>query len=236
MRFGTYEQAEQDAELDPSCLPTLSPDTDIDPNIVPSLYTAVPISVADGGGARANMLLRRQAFDSNGVVYANLRLESRHVSPHLRPYLPLLSNVLGSVGAGELDYRQQSLAVERCCGGVSVSLSRTPPFFGDATQIHEGLLLQTYGLAGPGHFERGLELLRDIVCAPRLDDVPRLRTLIGSIAQRKSGSLTRRGHSIALSDACAPINAFNAGSNENAGLPQVCEFACTCACACACVV
>ena len=213
-------EKEQDAELDPSCLPTLSVN-DIDPAILP-LRRSTQVFSAGGHSersARANVRVRQQPFDSNGVVYANLRLDSRHVSPHLKPYIPLLARVLGSVGAGDMGYREQALAIEQCCGGISVSVSRSASPFADSSQVHEGLMLQTYALER--NFDQTLDMLHQIICAPRLDDVPRLRTLISSIAQRMSGSITRRGHSLALSDACASINVFNSSSNVAAGIPQV---------------
>ena len=209
-------QREQDAQVDPSCLPSLSV-SDIDPTITPVRHEMS--SFTSGKAAESKIRLRKQPFDSNGVVYARLRLDARHVSAHLRPYLPLLCKVLGSVGAAEQDFREQSRQIEQTCGDISVSLSRFPSRFADSSQVHDGIVFRTYALAR--NFDKSLSLLKDIICSPRLHDVQRLRTLIGITAQTMSTSLTRRGHAIALSDAMASVNYFNEMSNESSGLPQV---------------
>eukprot|EP01052_Picozoa_sp_SAG31_P053446 SAG31_NODE_13708_length_852_cov_0.978752_1_plen_263_part_10 len=96
--------AMQDEEADPSCLPTLTP-ADI-PRA--GTYTDVENSTING--------VPTQWCDqpTNGVIYIKLWFDAKQLPEELRPLFPLFSTMLGSVGAGGLDYRELAASLEAC--------------------------------------------------------------------------------------------------------------------------
>jgi len=183
----------QDAKEDLSCLPCLSM-----ADIAQELPTYDVQELELSGGVPAQL----SAQPTNGVAYFRALLGTQEVSPELRPYLPLFTSVLTSMGAGQYDHRQLHTQIDLCSGGFSTSLhvQERPT---SLASVGEAVLIGSHCLER--NASRMLDLWAQIFNELRTDDDERLRVLVNMLASDAINGVAFRGHAYAMGSAAASI-------------------------------
>ena len=160
--------------------------------------------------------LHSYASGTNGLYYNQVLIEVPQALLNTK-LLSLYVSLVGSVGAGDLDYlelQQQQTAVS---GGVSLSSSlRTS--INDQGNISAYLVLSTKALT---HKLEAIQLLRDAFISLRLDESDRIIELLQQRKSRWQSRLSGSGHAYAMQIASRSYSALAQHEYEHTGLPAL---------------
>jgi Zn-dependent M16 (insulinase) family peptidase len=153
---------------------------------------------------------------TNGLYYNQVLIEVPQALLNTK-LLSLYVSLVGSVGAGDLDYlelQQQQTAVS---GGVGLSSSlRTS--INDQGEISAFLVLSTKALT---HKLEAIQLLRDSFISLRLDEADRILELLQQRKSRWQSRLSGSGHAYAMQTSSRAYSALAQHESEHTGLPAL---------------
>ncbi|MCB1813285.1 MAG: insulinase family protein [Candidatus Competibacteraceae bacterium] len=182
-----------------------------DPELLPRVEVAdVPtdLHIAEGyHQALGTTPATWYAQGTNGMVYEQCIIELPDLTPEQRELLPIYTLCLSEVGLGEQDYlavQARQAAVTGGLGAHSVVRSRLH----DTQQVQGAVVLAGKALAR--HQAALAELMVAMLASPRFDEQGRIRELLGQLLAQRESSVTRAGHSLAMTAASA---AFSPVSN-----------------------
>ncbi|HEB29112.1 MAG TPA: peptidase M16, partial [Porticoccus sp.] len=135
---------------------------------------------------------------TNGLVYQQIILPLPALTAKQLDLLPIYSNCLTELGAGDKDYLATQLWQSQICGGISAYASaRGMP---NNEQILTGhLTLSSKGLVR--NQSAMTELMQGTLEQVRFDELPRIRELIAQTRASREASVTGSGHSLAMTAA-----------------------------------
>jgi len=157
--------------------------SDLDPNHKP-----IPLAVEDDGGAR---VLFHDLF-TNGIVYLDLGLDLRTLPIELLPYAGLFGQTLLELGTETEDFVKLSQRIGRTTGGISPRELISPVRNSDATAAW--LVLR--GKATQENAAELLNILRDVLLMPRLDNPERFRQIVLESKAGMEAGLAPMGHRV----------------------------------------
>ncbi|MDX2465212.1 MAG: insulinase family protein [Porticoccus sp.] len=142
--------------------------------------------------------LTSYAAGTNGLVYQQIILPLPELSEQQINLLPIYSNCLTELGAGNKDYLATQLWQSQICGGIHAYASaRGLP--GNEQALAGHLTLSAKGLAR--NQSSLTELMHGTLEQVRFDELPRIRELIAQTRARRESSVTGSGHSLAMTAA-----------------------------------
>tara|TARA_R110001592_G_scaffold363341_1_gene684389 strand:+ start:245 stop:3175 length:2931 start_codon:yes stop_codon:yes gene_type:complete len=142
--------------------------------------------------------LTSYAAGTNGLVYQQIILPLPELSEQQINLLPIYSNCLTELGAGDKDYLATQLWQSQICGGIHAYASaRGLP--GNEQVLAGHLTLSAKGLAR--NQSSLTELMQGTLEQVRFDELPRIRELIAQTRARRESSVTGSGHSLAMTAA-----------------------------------
>lgn len=156
------------------------------------------------------------ASGTNGLYYNQVLIEVPQALLDTK-LLSLYVSLVGSVGAGDVDYlelQQQQTAVS---GGVGLSSSlRTS--IDDQGKISAFLVLSTKALT---HKLEAIQLLRDAFISLRLDESDRIIELLQQRKSRWQSRISGSGHAYAMQTSSRTFSALAQHEYEHTGLPAL---------------
>ena len=185
----------QERKEDVNCLPCLKVEE------VAKDHERVQLKEATVEGFFVNTSLQA----TNGVTYLRLVLDASHLSSKSMSYLSLFCNLLTSMGAGHLNFREQAQQMELFTGGLHAS-----PLISDhpshPNQLQTAILLSSHCL--DRNVPKMLELWSDIFSSLSLTDHNRLSVLLSSLAADSAAVLSHNGHRFAMKHSSSSLNYY----------------------------
>jgi len=156
---------------------------------------------------------------TNGMVYLKTAIDLHGVPEHLRPYLPLFTSCLSSMGAGELDVRQLAQELKLKTGDIGVSAGAMNSVDG----MENGYRFQM--TVGSSCLVRNLssmfELYNMVLREPNFRFPDRLESIVSDFAYSEASSVVDSGHKYAMEFAAANFSPSHAIGEQLSGLAQV---------------
>ena len=190
-----------------------------DPEILPRVgISDVPAELPIATG-RAQALGRTPATwyaqGTNGMVYQQVIIDLPDFQPELRELLPIYSICLSEVGLGTQDYLQVQSRQAAVTGGLSAHCMVRSRLH-DTQQVRGALVLAGKALA---RNQTALaELMTQTLAQARFDETGRIRELLAQLLAQREASVTRAGHSLAMTAATAGFSPIAALSHRWDGL------------------
>ncbi|XP_072181122.1 presequence protease, mitochondrial-like [Diadema setosum] len=199
---------EQKKEEDLTCLPSLKVN-DIDRKVIRTSVEAREI---------AGVHVQCCEQPTNGITYFRAMLTPSNIPEELQIYLPLFSNIITKMGAGDLNFREFAQREELKTGGIT-AFRRIAQFHSDIMQYEQGIGMFSFCL------DRNLQEMFDLLCSvftsPRLEDKEHLTTLVRMEAADLSSSLTNMGHAYAMKRASSSLSPSGRLHEIASGMSQV---------------
>ncbi|XP_067935446.1 presequence protease, mitochondrial-like [Watersipora subatra] len=207
-RKGQQLAENQMKEEDLACLPTILI-SDIDPN---ATRTALTHTTLDG------VAVQLSEQPTNEVVYFHSLTDMSDLPSHLKPFIPLFCSLATRMGAGDMDYKQQSQQIDRYTGGLSIShhLSTSPL---DHSLVQQTLHLSSFCLKN--NLTPMFDLWSDIFNSLHLEDMERLSMLLKMDAASMVSSISHRGHQYAMTHSASSLSEVNRLREVMGGMTQV---------------
>ena len=158
-----------------------------------------------------------------GVCFVDLCFDISELPTDLIPHLPFFSNFLSRTGAAGKDYLEMAEAELACSGGIGASVSSISS---TATSIDEyRLLLKTNGYCLEEDLSEMLELMKNRLFSPQLDNAERIIMVASELAEHARSALIPKGHVFASMTAQAGLSAASYASNLLHGIPVLQQVA-----------
>ena len=195
-----------------------------DLSILPKVGLAdIPVDLKIQTGETSTLKLGEQtaplysyAAGTNGLYYNQVIIEVPQALLNSK-LLSIYVSLVGSVGAGDVDYlelQQQQTAVS---GGVGLSSSlRTA--INDQGKISAFLVLSTKALV---HKLEAIQLLHDAFIHLRFDETDRIMELLQQRKSRWQSRLSGSGHAYAMQTSSRDLSALAQHEYEHTGLPAL---------------
>lgn len=155
---------------------------------------------------------------TNGIVYQQVILDLPELTAETREHLPILIGAMTDLGVGTEDYLTTQMRQASLTGGISAGLSISAPIddplSASAKMVLSGKALNRNGVALS-------QLLQDTLFDVRVDEIERLRELIGMWRASSEQSLTSNGHALAMTAAVAHKGRSATWAHQNGGLQGV---------------
>ncbi len=155
---------------------------------------------------------------ANGLTYVQLAVDLNRLDGDLIEYLPLYTEALRKMGAGDDDYAAMAEREAAACGGVSASVS-IPGHFDDPDHVQTYLLMGTRGV--DDKLPRMLDILEDRLLRCDFTDEERLRNIIRQGAVHRHANLVPAGNTFATLYAQRNLSRNAALSERVGGVTQV---------------
>lgn len=155
---------------------------------------------------------------TNGLAYIRGLVDASRLPDDLQIYVPLFISFLFHMGAGNRDYRALSHDMELHTAGMGMDFMTYHPK-GDLDNFAS--VVRFSGSSLERKVPQLFELYRDVLSAPRFDDLDRLLNLIIRSAGSASSSLQDSGVSFALSRSTAHVLPSAALTDVHGGVPFV---------------
>lgn len=140
---------------------------------------------------------------TNGLVYHQVFYPLPPLSDEDAQRVPLLSGMLGDLGAGQHSYLELQDRISAVSGGVhAFSLLRGNTIDTQQVQGYFGFSSKALN----ANQAAMSQLLHDVITAPRFDEQERIRELIAQYRSRIEQGITGGGHSLAMAAACSGMN------------------------------
>ncbi|CAG2114422.1 unnamed protein product, partial [Medioppia subpectinata] len=200
---------------DASVLPTLSVKKDISRNFNATNIETTKI---------LNAGIQWSAQPTNGITYFNaiMKPKPKAFPRHLVPYLPVFSQLVTKLGAGELDRKQLDQEIQMRTGGLQMSthVSDHPSEF---DLYEKGLIISSHCL--DRNVEQMFKLWTDIFNRIRFDDdYDHLSQLIRMCSAELAQSLPHYGHKYAMQRSAASLGGSYKFRELTSGLSSVSHF------------
>ena len=196
------EQAElkeyQDKELDYECLPTVSL-SDISREVVPTDRETRTIG---------NVKVHFYDQPTNGISYVRVKANLKNLPERLRVFLPMFSELLGSIGTKSTRYDAFNNKMLNCSSGLSVSVdkfSNTEDHL-DLLDRHEQIMVSTGFL--DRNTEKAFECLSEILATPNFDEPGNISDLVKMQAINLQNGIGTKGLQYARSYSSSGLKAF----------------------------
>ena len=155
---------------------------------------------------------------TNGLVYQQLIMDLPTLSDDEILLLPLLTQAITEVGAGELDYLQTQQKQSLICGNISsYSTIRS-------ALENEQNTLGYWSISGKALARNGAafsDLIQDTLLNARFDEHRRIKELISQNKMRKEQSITGHGHNLAMGLATSGMAPSAKVAYQVGGLPSI---------------
>lgn len=155
---------------------------------------------------------------TNQVSYFRALIDTSHVPQHLKPYIPIFTDVLTQMGAGDLSFADFDTATELSTGGLGVSAHLSEDN-NDTNKFSESILISSHCL--DRNIDKMFHLWSLIFQDPHLSDVQRLSTLLKMAANDTVNSISSRGHSYAMASAASNLQPSSALMETYGGMTHV---------------
>ncbi len=153
---------------------------------LPRQNAVIPMAAGDIGGTR----VFTHDLDTSGIVYLDIGLDLRTLTPDLIPHLTLFRRAILETGAGKADFVELSQRIDRSTGGISpVTWTST---ITDGSRAAAWLFLRAKAM--PEKAGEMLAILRDVLLEPRLDDHERITQLGRELKAGLESQLIPGGH------------------------------------------
>ena len=160
--------------------------------------------------------LYNYASGTNGLYYNQVIIEVPQALLNSK-LLSIYVSLVGSVGAGDLDYLEVQQLQTAVSGGVGLSSSlRTT--INDQGKISAFLVLSTKALV---HKLEAIQLLHDAFISLRFDETDRILELLQQRKSRWQSRLSGSGHAYAMQTSSRDLSALAQHEYENTGLPAL---------------
>jgi Zn-dependent M16 (insulinase) family peptidase len=160
--------------------------------------------------------LYNYASGTNGLYYNQVIIEVPQALLNSK-LLSIYVSLVGSVGAGDLDYLELQQLQTAVSGGVGLSSSlRTT--INDQGKISAFLVLSTKALV---HKLEAIQLLHDAFISLRFDEIDRILELLQQRKSRWQSRLSGSGHAYAMQTSSRDLSALAQHEYENTGLPAL---------------
>ncbi|MCH8532395.1 MAG: insulinase family protein [Saccharospirillum sp.] len=153
---------------------------------------------------------------TNGLAYQQWYLPLPVLSEKELTLLPLYTQLLTELGAGDKDYLQMQQWQAARTGSVGLSSQIRNPV-NSADSVAGYLVLG--GRALVRHLDELTQILTQHWTRPRFDEASRVRDLLTQMSARRQQSVTGQGHVLAMQSASAYHNRANALGYSMGGLP-----------------
>ena len=160
----------------------------------------------------------RNAIFANGINHLLVALELNGLDRELIPYLPLYSQVVAKMGAGEDDYVKMARRISSYTGGLSFR-HVCGQHLEDPNRILLDGLFSVRFLDGAA--EPALAILKDFIFSADPTAKDRLRDVLIQLRASHRTSLAERGMSIAAARAARTLGPAGVVSDLTEGLTQV---------------
>ncbi|CBL44948.1 peptidase m16-like [gamma proteobacterium HdN1] len=180
-----------------------TPNADLLPKVglsdVPS-HTPMPQEIV----AESNIgTITRYDQGTNGLVYHQVFYPMPALNEDDARRLPLLTMLLGDLGAGTQSYLELQDRISATSGGVS-AFTVLRSSIDNTQQAHGQFVFSSKALKA--NQEAMGSLLHDIITGTRFDEQSRIRELIAQYRSRIEQSITNGGHSLAMAAASSGLN------------------------------
>ncbi|MCD4706154.1 MAG: insulinase family protein [Candidatus Sabulitectum sp.] len=154
-----------------------------------------------------------------GVCYADLCFDMSELPTELIPHLPFFSSFLTRTGAAGMDYLEMAEVELRCSGGLGASVTSMSS---TATSINEfRLLLKTGGHCLEEDLQGMLEVIKNRLFSPELDNADRIIMVASELAEHARSALIPKGHVFASMKAQEGLSAASYTNNLLHGIPAL---------------
>ncbi|MCG8535583.1 MAG: insulinase family protein [Pseudomonadales bacterium] len=161
------------------------------------------------------------ARGTNGLVYQQVLYDLPELSQEQLQMLPLVTRLVGELGAGNDDYLTIQDRLSAISGGV-YGFSVLKGTINNEQDV-KGLLAFS-GKALKRNGQALSDLMHQIIEQPRYDELEHLRELVAQQRARLDQSITGQGHSLAMMAACSGMNASAHLSHQVGGLAGICAI------------
>ncbi len=158
------------------------------------------------------------AKKTNGMVYQSIVSELPALPADLVDLLPLFCDCLTEVGCGHRNYLQTAEWQAAISGGLYARIS----WRGHLTDVQK--IRAFFSLSGKALVRNQAaltELLRETLIHARFDELTRLRELIAQLRVSQEGSITQRGHHLALAACVSGLSPSGLLSHRWHGLASI---------------
>lgn len=162
--------------------------------------------------------LHRYQQGTNGLVYQQIVTPIPELGDELLPLLPLYTQMIGDLGAGDRDYLAIQNEITANTGGIG-SFSTLRGSISNEQQT-KGYLAYS-GKALNRNSGRLAELLQQLVQQARFDELERIRELIAQQRAHAEQSLTGNGHMLAMAAAASKLSPANHLAHRLSGLAGI---------------
>ncbi len=153
---------------------------------LPPRNAVIPMETGEAGGTR----VFTHELDTNGIIYLDIGLDLRTLTPDLVPYLAIFRRALLETGAGKADFVELSQRIDRSTGGISPSTWTSA--ITDKPGTAAWLFLRAKAM--PDKAGEMLAILRDVLLEPRLNDSDRITQLARELKAGMESQLVPGGH------------------------------------------
>jgi len=181
----------------------VSPDPDV-----------LPTTESDVGG---RPFLGTELF-ANGLSYAQLAIDVGGLDGDLIEYLPLYTEALRKMGAGDDDYLAMAAREAAACGGIGASIS-IPGHFDDPDRVQMHLVVSTRGL--DEKLPEMLDVLEERLLRCDFSDMSRLADILRQGCVHRHENLVPAGNRFATLYAGRGLSRNSALSEQVGGVTQV---------------
>ncbi len=193
-----------------------------DPEVLPKVgLEDIPAEMHIAQGDSGSLAGRPASYypqGTNGLIYQQVVSDLPHLEDAQLDMLVVYTNVLTQLGCAEQDY----LAIQALQSSVSGGVHATSSMRGGIADVQ----------AVKGHFVLSgkalvrnhaalSELMRDILVAPRFDELKRIRELVAQQRARREQSVTGNGHGLAMLAASAGLSSGAALAHRLRGLAGI---------------
>jgi Zn-dependent M16 (insulinase) family peptidase len=155
---------------------------------------------------------------TNGLVYQQVAHQLPELPDQHLPLLPILTHLVGEVGAGSDDYLQIQDRLSACTGGVSAFTSLRG-------RIDDEQQVKGYWFVSGKALNRNAAPLTDLIhqlsTQMRFDELERIRELVSQFRARVDQGITGNGHSLAMTAACSAMNPAAQLAHQLSGLAGI---------------
>jgi presequence protease len=131
---------------------------------------------------------------TNNIVYLNLWFDMRTVPEDKIPYISLLTNLLGKMDAGTLDYEKLDKALNINTGGFDASISAYLPGHNDNNLLPE---FRVQMKTSNDKLDTAMSLLSTILTGTRFDNKDRLLELLKRHQSQVESNMMQNGYGVA---------------------------------------
>ena len=164
------------------------------------------------------------AQPTNGITHFNaiLKPKGNDLPKHLVPFLPLFSQVMTKLGAGNMDRKQLDQEINLRTGGLDVSV-HVSDHTSHLDLYEKGLIISSYCLER--NIEKMFKLWTDLFTRIRFeDDFEYLLQLIKMCSSELTMSIANNGHKYAINRSSSSLGGASKFRELTSGLSSVSHF------------